>query len=498
MILLKNFANALKAKNKLIEKALKYNNLTVVGISLIFIIINAAIIYYLGVNYFSFFPFVLLVGVIALFSYDKIFYLIAFLTPLSLTLTEFVPEISFNFSIFTEPLLILLLFILTFKFLYYRQIEIKVIKHPITIAIIFMLLWIFVTSLTSTLKVISFKFFLAKLWLIIPIFFFGLVLFKNYKNIKPFIWAYSISLLIIVTYSTIKLSQSSLLDNNAAHFVVQPFYNDHTAYGAIVALMAPVFWGLAFKSKYKPQIKIIASFFAIAFTIATLLSYSRASWIGLIAALMVWVIVKLKIKFRFILLVSVLLAAFLAAFWFQIIDRLEKNQQDSSSKLSKHISSITNITTDASNVERLNRWFCAIEMFKEKPITGWGPGTYQFQYAPFQLERMRTIISTNFGDVGNAHSEYLGPLAEQGVFGSLAFLWLAIAILITGFKLYRKAHDKEIKTLSLSITLSFITYFIHAFLNNFLHSDKLAVPFFGFASILVALDIYHTKKTEKK
>ena len=25
-----------------------------------------------------------------------------------------------------------------------------------------------------------------------------------------------------------------------------------------------------------------------------------------------------------------------------------------------------------------------------------------------------TIISTNFGDGGNAHSEYLSPLAEQG------------------------------------------------------------------------------------
>ena len=34
---------------------------------------------------------------------------------------------------------------------------------------------------------------------------------------------------------------------------------------------------------------------------------------------------------------------------------------------------------------------------------------------PFQDASDLTIISTNFGDGGNAHSEYLGPLSEQGI-----------------------------------------------------------------------------------
>jgi putative inorganic carbon (HCO3(-)) transporter len=232
------------------------------------------------------------------------------------------------------------------------------------------------------------------------------------------------------------------------------------------------------------------------FTLAVILSYSRASWLGILAALGIFVLIKLKIKFKYIVFVFIIIVAFLASFWFQIIDRLEKNDQDSSSNLTHHISSITNIRTDASNVERLNRWYCAVEMFKEKPLTGYGPGTYQFQYAPFQLERMRTIISTNFGDVGNAHSEYLGPLAEQGIFGLLAFLILVITILQTGFKVYKKSNDREIKMLAISISLGFITYFLHGFLNNFLDTDKLAVPFFGFAAILVALDLYHSKTGE--
>lgn len=476
------------------SQELKYNNLLVVGASLIFIFINALIIYKFGLIYFAFFPFALFAGAVLLKAYDKIFFLIAFFTPLSLTLSYFVPEIDFNLSILTEPLLILLLFVLSIKFFLNRKIEASIIKHPITIAILFYLLWMLMTSISSTMPGVSIKFFISKLWFIIPSFFFGIVLFKKYKNIKTFIWAYSVSLLIVVIFSTLKLAQTSLLSSNAAHHVVKPFYNDHTAYGAIVALFTPVFWGLTFKSHDKPQTKIIAGFFAVAFTIATILSYSRASWIGLVMALGVWGLVKFKIKFKYVLSVGIISAVIIGSFWFQIIDRLEKNKQDSSSKISSHITSMTNISTDASNVERLNRWRCAIEMFKEKPITGWGPGTYQFQYAPFQLERMRTIISTNFGTVGNAHSEYLGPLAEQGIFGSLAFIWIALAIMITGFKIQKEANDKEVKMLALSVTLGFLTYFVHGFLNNFLDTDKLAIPFFGFAGIIVALDIYHKNK----
>ena len=57
----------------------------------------------------------------------------------------------------------------------------------------------------------------------------------------------------------------------------------------------------------------------------------------------------------------------------------EDLNKDSSDNLLKHITSISNISTDASNMERINRWKCALKMFVEKPVFGWGPGTYQFQ-----------------------------------------------------------------------------------------------------------------------
>ncbi len=156
---------------------------------------------------------------------------------------------------------------------------------------------------------------------------------------------------------------------------------------------------------------------------------------------------------------------------------------------------MSNISSDASNLERINRWQAAIRLFDERPVLGWGPGTYQFVYAPFQRSKEKTIISTNLGDMGNAHSEYLGPLAEMGLPGMLLVILLMIFVIYTGLRVYRRG-GREVKFLSMMATLGLITYYAHGVLNNFLDSDKLSVPFWGFIAIIVALDTYHIEEEE--
>jgi O-antigen ligase len=177
--------------------------------------------------------------------------------------------------------------------------------------------------------------------------------------------------------------------------------------------------------------------------------------------------------------------------------KLEKNRQDASQDFDKHIESISNISTDASNLERINRWNAAFRMFHERPFFGWGPGTYSFEYAPFQHAKEKTIISTNMGDKGNAHSEYIGPLCESGFLGLLTFITIIICVLSAGFRLYYTITDYETKNLVLCILLGFITYITHGALNNFLDTDKASVPFWGFVAMIVAIDIYHRNRDEE-
>ena len=217
---------------------------------------------------------------------------------------------------------------------------------------------------------------------------------------------------------------------------------------------------------------------------------------GLAAAIGIAFIIKLKIKIKWVLLTSVIFISLFFLLRSEIIMKLEKNKQDTSDNLVEHIQSMSNISTDASNLERINRWEAAFRMFKERPFWGFGPGTYQFSYAPYQYSYERTIISTNAGNRGNAHSEYIGPLAESGVIGLLSVLAIAFTVIFTALQIYWNTKDKKIKLLVFIALLSLVTYYTHGFLNNFLDTDKASVPFWGFIAMIVALDVYHLKKDE--
>jgi O-antigen ligase len=176
---------------------------------------------------------------------------------------------------------------------------------------------------------------------------------------------------------------------------------------------------------------------------------------------------------------------------------LEQNRVESSGEFTEHVQSISNISTDQSNLERINRWSCALRMWKEKPLFGFGPGTYQFEYGRFQRSYEKTRISTDFGTRGNAHSEYLGPLSEAGIFGLLSVLFVIGTTIYTGLRVYFTSKRKSIQIFSLAVLIGLFSYYFHGLLNNFLDTDKISVLFWGFTAMLVAMDVYHRDKPEE-
>jgi len=397
----------------------------------------------------------------------------------------------------TEPLLFGLLIIFLLKVLHDKKFDSKILLHPISLAIYLNLFWILLTGLTSTMPIVSLKFLLSRVWFVAGLYFLTAKLFSGGKNLEKYVWLYAISLGIVVLYSTYRHLGYGLWNKQAAHFVVGPFYNDHTSYGAVLAMYLPFLVMFSFNSFFSRKWKIISLGILGIIFMGLILSYSRAAWLSIIVALGVWGVIKLKIRFKAILITSISVITLFLLFQTQIVMKLEQNSEQSSANFTTHISSMSNITTDASNLERINRWSCAIRMFADKPIFGYGPGTYMFKYAPYQLKKDRTIISTNAGDGGNAHSEYLGPLAESGVFGLLTFLLLIGVVIYTAVNTYTRLKDTRLKSFVLTALLSLITYYIHGFLNNFLDTDKLSVPFWGFTAMIVAIDIY-SRKEEKE
>lgn len=435
------------------------------------------------------------VGVLLLyvFSLDKVLLLISLLTPLSINIETAAGGLAVSLPV--EPLLAGVLVLFIARYIYDRKFDIKITSHPISIVIYIMFIWMCITTITSEMPVVSLKFMLSRLWFIVPSYFLCALLFKNPKNINRFIWLYIAGLIIVVFYTIINHAMHGF-DGDTAHWVMTPFYNDHTAYGAVLAIYIILCAAYLFMPNLNKNKRIAVAIVLFLLLVAIVLSFCRASWISIIAALGVLTCVLLKIKFKYIAAISTVLIVLFFSFQQQIFDSLSKNDQDASGNIVENIQSMTNISTDASNLERINRWNSAIRMFKERPLVGWGPGTYQFFYAPFQESKNKTIISTNSGDMGNAHSEYIGALAEQGVPGSLIVVSLVIVFMYCGLMTYRKAQNKESKILVLAATLALLGYFVHGTLNNFLDTDKLAVPVWSCMAIITAIDCFHAEKKD--
>ncbi len=460
------------------------------AISIVFILLNAYLILKKDTLVGIAIPFVFMVMLTAFYAYDKLIWLAVICTPFSLPLSEFAYGLPFDLHMPTEPLLVGILIVFLFSFLTKKKLDSDITKHPVSKVIYFYLGWIAITTISSSLPLVSFKFFIARLWFVAIFFFILIYLFNKQKNIEKFIWMYVIAFVPVICYTIFRHLGYGLYDDQAAHFVMDPFFNDHTSYGAVIAMFIPFLFGFSYMYRKNTKIRIWVWGLTLFFLVAEILSYTRAAWLSLFIAGGIWVILRLRIKFKTILITIVTLLLITFTFQQQILQKLEQNSQDSSANLFDHLTSMTNISTDASNLERINRWNCAIKMFKERPVFGWGPGTYAMKYAPYQVASQRTIISTNSGDGGNAHSEYLGAMAETGIIGSISFLVLIITVITIAIKAYSSTDDKRLKTLLVSALLGLITYYFHSILNNFLDTDKASVPFWGFTAIIVAIDIY--------
>lgn len=462
-------------------------------ISLLFIAINSHYAFKQSFA-FSMLPFMLLAGIWVVFAPTKLFFTLAFLAPLSVPLRRILPGLSFDFWFPTEPILVFLLVLVilkSFKEGYFKK---ELLSHPVFISMLFYLAWLLIAIVPSEMPVVSIKYFFVRFWFLGVFFYLAFILFReNKKNIYKYLWFYIFGLILVVLFSMSKQASVSLFSHRASHLSSAPFFIDHTSYGAVLALIVPVVAAFAANAKVLWK-KYAISGLTVFFLFALLISYSRAAWLSLVVGIGVWFLIRLRIKLRTIIITGAIGVALFFTFHEIIMWRLERNTTDSSGNLSEHIQSIYNIRSDASNLERINRWDAALDMFMERPLFGWGPGTYQFLYAPFQKSYNKTIVSTNFGDSGNAHSEYLGLMSEAGLPSAIAFVVIWVFVLIRGIRLVqREDMQRDDRNIIIACIVGLVTYIFHAFLNNFLDADKVAALYWGYMAVIVAFDVKYRK-----
>lgn len=424
---------------------------------------------------------------------DKVLLFLVFSTPLSIFYYN--PDLRVGFTLPTEPILFGIMLLFIFRLLYRGTFESKIWKHPISLAIIASLLWMFITSITSQIPFVSFKALVGRVWFVSVFFYLMSQLFIQRKNIRLYFWLFMIPLSAVVIYTLYVHGQNGFTKDTAT-WVMFPFFKEHTSYGAVLAMYVPIAFAFAFLLKQNVNLRVLAVVIFLILFIGVIMSFTRAAWVSLVVAIVAMGFIVFKVR-KEIIVVLAILGLFAVWFsWGDIMMKFEKNDQVSSDNLTEHVESISNVSTDASNLERVNRWKSAFRMYQERPWFGHGPGTYMFLYAPYQKPRDKTIISTNAGDLGNAHSEYIGPLAESGTLGALLVLALVFITVVSGIQVYYRLEEPELKIIAMAALMGLITYWTHGFLNDFLEMDKASCPVWGFSALLVVLDRYYVKRIQ--
>ncbi len=355
--------------------------------------------------------------------------------------------------------------------------------------------WQTVTTVFSTIPAVSWKYWLVETgqW---GVFFIGLYRWPDWW--PGLIRVFSISLAGVAVYALIHHGVYYQFRADQANLAPMPFFADHTMYGVVVVMvvLAPppspppmgrgawsrfIFsvlnWDRSVTCEQAPlpmgggDRGGASRALPIVFLLSLCLIFSRAAWLSLLLAVFIGAALYFR-KYWPWFLFAVLLAVSVSFIFRE--------------KISARLSA------DVSSLERWNRYSCALRMAKDRPWTGFGPGTFQFQYLLYQKPDEMTRLSItdpisrrhsgNYGRGGGAHSEYLQALSETGWPGLICWLLLAGSCLIAGIRLF----GREKKLVWLALTLSLFSFFLHGLVNNFLHDARVAALVWGQMAVLFA------------
>lgn len=145
--------------------------------------------------------------------------------------------------------------------------------------------------------------------------------------------------------------------------------------------------------------------------LSLILTFSRGAFFGFIAGLFIF---NLRSKKRILIfcIIIFLIFSFIITF-----PQLENRFLDS--------------LTIKDNMDRVSIWISSVNMIKDHPIIGIGPGNFPVVYPSYRWKEEQRTHTMSF-----AHNIFLNMAVETGLIGFGLFFYIIILILIMGVKIY--------------------------------------------------------------
>jgi O-antigen ligase len=242
-------------------------------------------------------------------------------------------------------------------------------------------------------------------------------------------------------------------------------YVNHNHYAGLMEMLVPIPLVFSF-TKYAGGAQKRMAIFAAAFMACTIfLSGSRGGMIAFSVEMVVFVALTVRINRR----INLRAALATGTFFILIIGVLVWL---GGPELTHRLASInTETQTEISGGVRLRVDRDGLRMFTQKPILGYGLGTFPEVYPQFRS------FYTDFW-INQAHNDYLQLLVEMGILGFSILIWFLILLYRNAF---RKLADWTYNTnsaITLAAMLACTGILVHSFVDFNLHIPANAALFF--------------------
>jgi O-antigen ligase len=435
-------------------------------------------------------PLVFIFAAVTINNFSYLFYFLVASLPISID----VYFGSLSLSTPSEVLMLSLTAILILLIINRRLHLKEYLNNAIAILILLQLLLFVFNIFVSLSPVLSLKYLLAKLWFYAALIVMPIVILKTENDFKKAFWYFFIPLMATVFYTILNhaLTGFGFEDVNSS---ARPFYVNHVIYACTLGLSLPFVVGAIGWYKENKLIRFILVSSVIILLFAIITSYTRTTWLSIIAAIAAIVVFNTKfLKLSiFVALIGV------ASFCYYLVDnntymkyapnyqKTVFNQED----FSKHMEATVEMS-DISGMERIYRWVAAVNLIKHNFWFGTGNNTFYPTYKSYANPAFITYVSDN-PEKSSTHNYFLMVFSDQGVFGFIIFSLIYLWTIIKSHTIYRRTKDKFIKTLMTCCFAVLVIFLVHLALGDMVEVDKNGGIFFIIISIIIMYDV-KTKK----
>ncbi len=247
-------------------------------------------------------------------------------------------------------------------------------------------------------------------------------------------------------------------------------FNWALIYG-MIALAVLTFYTFTYSETLTKKRKIIYGFLIYFGLLFVVLSHVRAGWAGLIMALVfLWIVLKKEIKVMLIIFPVLVASLF-------VIDRVFERMQ-TINKLSEEMESLmpdAERTYPKMNIIfRMRIWKQTLEKIKEKPVFGWGFGSFP-RYIVWGKEAPQAKGLGPGSMVIPPHNHLLAIFYKMGILGLAFFIVINLWVFLVGVGYIKTCRDPFNRRFLIAVLAGFVYWHGMAFFFDVLESPPTGI-----------------------